>query len=117
MSKVSYHIKKLIFILWTWHLHVWSSIKTSSSDTFIRWHQFSLFVVFTKCLDPRVLEFVVSNITSNKQWENCISLDFYYRSLSAPAKSVKIRTPRLIIISQYIICKLVKNTIFTIDQI
>jgi hypothetical protein len=33
-------------------------------------------VVSTKCIDPRVLEFVVSNATGNNQWENCISLHF-----------------------------------------
>ena len=38
----------------------------------------------TKCIDPCVLEFVVSNITGNSQWENCISLDFNVRSLSGP---------------------------------
>ena len=36
------------------------------------------FVVSTKCIDPRVLEFVVSNTTGNNQWENCISLDFIF---------------------------------------
>jgi hypothetical protein len=33
-------------------------------------------VVSTKCIDPRVLEFVVSNTTGNNLWENCISLVF-----------------------------------------
>jgi len=32
-----------------------------------------IFVVSTKCIDPWVLEFLVSNITSKNQWENCIS--------------------------------------------
>ena len=41
-------------------------------------------VVSTKCIDPWVLEFVVSNIKGNNQWENCISLDFYFRGLSGP---------------------------------
>jgi hypothetical protein len=35
-------------------------------------------LVSTKCNDPWVLEFVVSNITGNNQWGNCISLDFYF---------------------------------------
>jgi hypothetical protein len=43
-----------------------------------------IFMVSTKCSDPRVLEFVVSNITCNNQWENCISLDFYFLGLSGP---------------------------------
>jgi hypothetical protein len=35
-------------------------------------------VVSTKCIDPWVLEFVVSNITGNNQWEYCISLDLIF---------------------------------------
>jgi hypothetical protein len=31
-----------------------------------------------------ILEFVVSNITGNTQWENCILLDFSFRGLSEP---------------------------------
>jgi len=27
---------------------------------------------------------MISNITDNNQWENCISLDFYFRGLSGP---------------------------------
>ena len=41
-----------------------------------------MFVVSMKCIDPWVLEFVVSNITGNNQWENCISLDFNVRVFS-----------------------------------
>ena len=41
-----------------------------------------MFVAFTKCIYPRVLEFVVSNITGNSQTENCIILDFNFRGLS-----------------------------------
>jgi len=37
-----------------------------------------IFVVSTKCIDPWVLEFVVSNITGNNQWEYCISLDLIF---------------------------------------
>jgi len=43
-----------------------------------------IFVVSTKCIDPWVFEFVVSNITGNNQWENCISFDFSFRSLIEP---------------------------------
>jgi hypothetical protein len=43
-----------------------------------------IFVVSTKCSDPWVLEFVVSNTTGNNLWENCISLDFNFRGLSEP---------------------------------
>jgi hypothetical protein len=31
----------------------------------------TIFVISTKCIYPWILEFVVSNITCNKQWENC----------------------------------------------
>ena len=41
-------------------------------------------VVSTKCIDPWVLKFVVLNTTDNSPWENCISLDFYFRGLSGP---------------------------------
>jgi hypothetical protein len=40
-----------------------------------------------------MLLFVVSNITSNNQWENCISLDFYFRGLSGP-QNQRILEPR-----------------------
>jgi hypothetical protein len=29
-------------------------------------------VLSTKCIDPWVLEFMVSNTTDNNEWENCI---------------------------------------------
>jgi hypothetical protein len=38
------------------------------------------FVISSKFIDPWVLEFMVSNTTSNTQWGNCISLDFNFRS-------------------------------------
>jgi len=44
----------------------------------------AIFVVSTKCIDPWVLEFVVSNTTGNNQCENCISLVFKFRGLSEP---------------------------------
>jgi len=50
------------------------------------------FVVSTKFIDPWVLEFVVSNITGNNQWENYISLDFYFRGLSGPRNQRKLET-------------------------
>jgi hypothetical protein len=43
---------------------------------------------------------MVSNITGNNHWENCISLDFYFHGLRGP-RNQKIKTPRLIMISQY----------------
>jgi len=49
-----------------------------------------IFVVSTKCIAPWVLEFVVSNITGNNQWENCISLDFNFRFLSRPRNQRKL---------------------------
>ena len=49
-----------------------------------------IFVVSTKCSDPLVFEFMVSNTTSNNQWENCISLDFYFRDVSEPQNPQKL---------------------------
>jgi len=49
-----------------------------------------IFVISTKCIDPRVLEFVVSNITGNNQWENWISLDFLFSWCKWTTKSAKI---------------------------
>ena len=37
-----------------------------------------------KCIDPRVLEVVVSKTTDNNEWGNCISLDFNIHALSEP---------------------------------
>ena len=54
-----------------------------------------IFVVSTKCIDPWVLEFVVSNITANtgnNQWENCISLDFNFHGLSEPPNPRKLES-------------------------
>jgi len=50
----------------------------------------SIFMVSTKCIDQWVFEFVVSNITGNNQWENCISLDFSFRGLSEPQNPRKL---------------------------
>jgi hypothetical protein len=47
-------------------------------------------MVSTKCIDPWVLEFMISNITGNNQWENCISLDFYIRGLNGPRNQRKL---------------------------
>jgi hypothetical protein len=47
-------------------------------------------VVSTKCIDPWILEFVVSNTTGNSQWENCISFDFNFRSLDEPQNPRKL---------------------------
>ena len=50
-----------------------------------------IFVLSTKCIDSWVLEYVVSNTTSNNnQWENCISLDFYFRGLNGPRNPRKL---------------------------
>jgi hypothetical protein len=38
----------------------------------------------SKCTDPMVFEFVVSNTTGNNQQEKCISLDFNFRNSSEP---------------------------------
>jgi hypothetical protein len=57
-----------------------------STNIYILWKCFyslaPIFVVFYKCIDPWVLEFVVSNTTDNNQWENCILFDFNFRGLS-----------------------------------
>jgi hypothetical protein len=37
-------------------------------------------VISTKCSAPWVLEFVVSSIIGDSQWENCISLDINFQS-------------------------------------
>jgi hypothetical protein len=57
-----------------------------------------IFVVSTKYIDPWDLEFMVSTITGNNQWENCILLDFYFRGLSGPQNQRKLEPPRLIIL-------------------
>jgi hypothetical protein len=57
-----------------------------------------IFVVSTKCIDPWVLEFVVSNITGNHQWENCITLDFNFRGFLCEPRNP--RKLELIMISQ-----------------
>jgi len=44
----------------------------------------------TKCIDPWVLEFMVSNTTDNNQWENCISLDCCFRGLREPRNPRKL---------------------------
>ena len=44
----------------------------------------------SRCIDPWVLEFVVSNVTGNNQWENCISLDFYFPGLNSTRNQRKL---------------------------
>jgi hypothetical protein len=48
------------------------------------------FRVFYKSSDPRVLEFVVLNVTDNYQWKNCIFLDICFRGLSGPHNQRKL---------------------------
>ena len=48
------------------------------------------FVVSTQCIVPWVLEFVVSNNTSNNQWENCSSMNFYFRGSNGPRNQRKL---------------------------
>ena len=70
-------------------------IKTCFKDKSIKWKYLYLlvliFVVSTKCIDPWVLEFMVSNTTGNNQWENCISLDFNFHGLSEPRNPWKLK--------------------------
>ena len=47
-------------------------------------------MVSTKCIDPWVLELVVSNTRGNNKWEKCISLDFNFRGLSETRKPQKL---------------------------
>jgi hypothetical protein len=61
-----------------------------------------IFLISTKCIDSWLLEFVVSIITCNNQWENCISLEFDFCGFKWTTKSAKLRTPRLIMMSHYI---------------
>ena len=79
----------------------WLILMVSSID--ILWKYFyslsPIFVLSTKCIDPWILEFVISNTTGNNQWESCILLDFNFRSLSEPRNPRKIWTPRLIMTS------------------
>jgi FixJ family two-component response regulator len=49
-----------------------------------------IFVFSTKGSDPRVLEFVVLNVTDNYQWKNCIFLDICFRGLSGPHNQRKL---------------------------
>ena len=63
----------------------------------ILWKYFCLlapiiFVVSTKCIDPWVLEFMVSNITGNNQLGNCISLEFHFRGLNWPRNQRKLES-------------------------
>ena len=43
---------------------------------------------------------VVSNVTGNNQWGNCISLDFYFPGLRGPRNPRKLEPPRVIMISE-----------------
>jgi hypothetical protein len=63
-------------------------------NSILRRHFYSLapiFVVSAKCIDPWVLEFMVSNTTGNNQWENCIPLDFSFCGLSEPKNPRKLK--------------------------
>ena len=47
---------------------------------------------FYKCIDPWLLEFVVSNTKGNNQLKNCSSLDFNFRGLSQPLNPRKLES-------------------------
>ena len=47
---------------------------------------------FYKCIDPWVLEFVVSNTKGNNQLENSSSLDFNFHGLSQPLNPRKLES-------------------------
>ena len=61
-----------------------------------------IFVVSTKCIDPWVLEFVVSNITGDHQMGKLYFVGFFFSWFKWTTTSAKISSPRLIINSQYI---------------
>jgi len=52
--------------------------------------QAPIFVASTKCIDPLVLEWVISNTTGYNQWEDYISLDFNFHGLSEPRNPQKL---------------------------
>jgi hypothetical protein len=62
----------------------------------------SIFVVSAKCIDPWVLEFVVSNSTRQQSMRKLYFVGFQCSWFKWTTKSTKIRTLRLIMISQYI---------------
>jgi len=57
----------------------------------------------TECIDPWVLEFVVSNTTGNNQWEKLYFVGFLFSWFKWTTKTAKIRNPRFIMISQYVV--------------
>ena len=51
-----------------------------------------IFVVSTKCIDPWVLEIVVSNTTENNQWQTLYFVGFLFSWFKWTTKSLNIRT-------------------------
>ena len=72
-------------------------------STSICCHQCSL--VSTKCFYPCVLEFLVPNNYRQQLMEKLYFLRFLFLWFKWTTKSTKIRTPRLIMISQYAIAE------------
>jgi hypothetical protein len=71
-----------------------------------------IFVVSTKCIDPWVLEFVVSNITDNNQWENCISTE--YSDITLVVEDVRFQSHKVILAARsdyfrYKYCEIIIN--------
>lgn len=52
-------------------------------------------VISTKCIDPWVLDIVVSNTTGNNQWGNYISLDYIFCGLSEQRKKKSRKLERM----------------------
>ena len=76
----------------TWCCLSWDHLSNEMLE--LLWKYFyslaSIFVVSTKCIDPWVLELLISNTRGNNKWEKCISLDFNFRGLSETRKSQKL---------------------------
>ena len=49
-----------------------------------------IFVVSTKCIDPWVLEFMVSNIIGDQQMGKLYFVGFFFRGLSEPQNQRKL---------------------------
>ena len=60
-----------------------------------------IFMVSTKYIDPWILELIVSNITGKKRWGKLYFVVFLFSWFKWTTKSAKIKTPPLIIITQY----------------
>jgi hypothetical protein len=110
MSKISANlITKSIYRL------IRTFVKSTQNSILWSWKYFyslaPIFLVSTKCIDPWVLELVVSNITG-KSMGKLYFVWFLFSWFKWTTKSVKIRTTRIIMISQYMYIR----SVFTCRQ-